>query len=181
MIEKDYNDFVNEMLEGVVFLSDEQLRKDTTNWKRSAANKGKKYNQETRRKLSKALKGKKQTKNHINNVRLSKLNKPLTEKHKRAISSAKKGISTITESQRVQISKRHKGKVMSKETRRKISNSMKGKNRKPMIDIRNKKIYEDYLDCKKKFGDIGLLAKLSKKYNLSKASICLIIKKYTSS
>lgn len=59
MIEKDYNDFVNEMLEGVVFLSDEEIARDTTSYKLSIIHKGKNVSEETRKKLSKINKGKK--------------------------------------------------------------------------------------------------------------------------
>ncbi len=75
MIEKDYNDFVNEMLEGVVFLSDEEITIDTRKYKLAEAARnthtGRKRSAETRQRISKSQKGKKISKESIEKMRKS--------------------------------------------------------------------------------------------------------------
>lgn len=57
MIKKDYNDFINEMLEGVVFLSDEEIARDTKNYKIKMAQIGIKKPKDRVEKMRKSLTG----------------------------------------------------------------------------------------------------------------------------
>lgn len=80
MIEKDYNDFVNEMLEDVVFLSDEEIDIDTRKYKLAEAARnthtGRKRSAETCQRISKSQKGKKANKERIEKMRKSLTGKP---------------------------------------------------------------------------------------------------------
>ena len=57
MIKKDYNDFVNEMLEGVIFFSDEEIARDTKNYKIKMAQIGIEKSKESIEKMRKSLTG----------------------------------------------------------------------------------------------------------------------------
>lgn len=56
--EKDFNEYVDDMLADIEFISDEQLRKDTKNWKIGIAQKGKIIPKESIEKMRKSLTGK---------------------------------------------------------------------------------------------------------------------------
>lgn len=96
MIKKDYNDFVNEMLEGVVFLSDEDIAKDTRAYKISISMAGK-----SRPHVSKVHKGKiisNEMKNHLRKMNKGK-------------SPSNKGISKYKDEELNIIAKKYKSKV----------------------------------------------------------------------
>tara|TARA_Y100000296_G_C5042526_1_gene190621 strand:- start:2 stop:556 length:555 start_codon:yes stop_codon:yes gene_type:complete len=103
-------------------------------------NKGKKYTEEHKRKLSEAHKGTKLSEEHKRKIGLAGKGRKNTAETKRKMSEAKKG-RKHTEEHRRKNSEAKKGKKLSEEHKRKISEALKGKKYNARIQSKSCKNY----------------------------------------
>jgi len=162
VMEKDFNEHIDEMLAGIEFISDEQLRKDTSNLKKSIAKKGKLF-----------------TKEHVKNLSNAFVGRKLSQTTRKKISKAGVGRKVSTESREKMSSSAKKRPPINEKTRLKKVEA--GKRKRLSYISRDEQIISDYniLVKNNNGNNYGVLKKLSKKYKIKKSRLSAIIKKYS--